>query len=451
MYDAIIVGAGPAGLSLASELSATMKILVVDGKEKYSDCTKSWFIPGYLVQDNPEVMPYMYPRIFRLKTWTFSNVQTCWDTKIPHGYYYVKEHEILDFWGHKAAVNGAEILLKTFYADHVVEDDRVIVDTTAGRYETKLLIDASGHDSMIAKKYERKQDLYWWSVYGAIVEHPNGLHGMKNGDYMLWQTFKSTNARDDVTLREGRPVFEYEILTENESFPLILYLRKDKVNQDFMKAQFMEVLYDEDATNQYKDSVIKELKYGWYPSGGLTYRQAEPRVVFVGDAGNWTTPCGWGFGFIVYNYRKYAASLEELIRKDDLSAHAINDLVDLNLYEKHQILFDAIASHFLANASPKQLDRFIKFFNSNDPLICEKVFTLSVSIDELEDTAKKFLKSFSIFELLEIMPKEDILLYIEEMGLFIGEWLTEEIRKLLGLPEPEGPGFDIRDEALAEE
>lgn len=451
MYDAIIVGAGPAGLSIASELSRDLKILVVDGKEKYSDCTKSWFIPGYLVQDNPEVMPFMYPGIFRLKTWTFSDVKTCWDTRLPHGYYYVKEHEILDYWGNKAAAAGAEILLNTFYADHVVEPDKVIVDTTAGRYEAKLLIDASGHDSMIGKKYERKEDYYWWSVYGAIVEHPNGLHDMKNGDYMLWQTFKSTNARDDVTLREGRPVFEYEILTEKESFPLILYLRKDKVNQDFMKAQFMEVLYDEKATDAYKDCVIKELKYGWYPSGGLTYRQAEERVVFVGDAGCWTTPCGWGFGFIVYNYRKYSAALQELIQKDHLSAGAIDDLVDLNLYEKHQILFDAIASHFLANASPKQLDRFIQFFNSNDPLVCEKIFTLTVSMDELEDTAKRFLKSFSIFELLKIMPKEDILLYVQEMGLFIGEWLSEEIRKLLGLPEPDEPGFDIRDELAPEE
>lgn len=443
MYDVVIVGAGPAGLSIASELSQTLKVLVVDGKEKISDCTKGWFIPSYLAKDNPDVMPYMYPGIFRLLTWTFTDVKTCWDTKLPYGYYYVKEHEILDFWGKKAADNGAEILLNTYYADHVTEEDRVIVDTTAGRYEAKLLIDASGHDSLIAKKYERHPHYYWWSVYGAIVEHPNGLHGMKNGDYMLWQTFESTNARDDVTLRDGRPVFEYEILTETESFPLILYLRKDKVDKEFMKAQFMEVLYDEKATDQYKDCVIKEHKFGWYPSGGLSYRQAEDRVVFVGDAGCWTTPCGWGFGFIVYNYKKYSESLRQLIQQDDLNKRAIDDLVDLNLYEKHQILFDAIASHFLANASPEQLDRFIQFFNANEPVICEKIFTLSISMDEIEDTAKRFLKSFSIFELLQIMPKEDILLYIEEMGAFIGEWFTEEIRHLLGLSEPSGPGFDI--------
>lgn len=445
MYDVIIIGAGPAGLSVGSELAKSRKVLIIDGKEEIDACTKSWFIPSYLAKDNPEVMPYMYPGIFRLLTWTFTDVKTCWDTKLPYGYYYVKEHEILKFWGDKAKALGAEILLGTFYSDHTVEDSQVTVDTTAGRFQAKLLIDASGHDSLVAKRYERKEDYYWWSVYGAIVEHPNGLHDMKNGDYMLWQTFKSTNARDDVTLREGRPVFEYEILTENESFPLILYLRKDKVDKEFMARQFEEVLYDETAVEQYRDCLIKERKWGWYPSGGLSYKQAEDRVAFIGDAGCWTTPCGWGFGFIVYNYQKYAASIAKLLEKDTLDQDSINDIVDLSLYEKHQILLDALASHFLANASPKQLDQFIKYFNANDPLVCEKIFTLTVSHDDLKQTAKTFFEYFTPLELLGIVPKEDYLLLLREAGLLAASWITDEIKEKLGIPVETGPGFDLSD------
>ncbi len=446
MFDVIIIGAGPAGLSIASELAEKSSVLVIDGKKNLDDCTKSWFIPAYLAKDNPEVMPFMYPGIFRLATWTFTDVKTCWDTKLKYGYYYVKEHEILKYWGDKAQSLGAKILLDTFYSDHVTEADRVTVATSAGRFDCRLLIDASGHDSLVAKKYEKKEDYYWWSVYGAIVEHPNGLHGMKNGDYMLWQTFKDTNARDDVTLREGRPVFEYEILSETESFPLILYLRKDKVDEAFMANQFMEVLYDEEATAQYKDCTIKELKWGWYPSGGLTYKQAEDRVVFVGDAGCWTTPCGWGFGFIVYNYQKYAASLNRLLEEDTVDRQSINDLVELSLYEKHQILLDALASHFLANASPKQLDRFIEYFNANDPVICENIFTLTVSHDDLKEVARKFFDYFSPLELLEILPREDYLLLLKEAGLLALNWITDDIKENLGIPVETGPGFNLSDE-----
>ncbi len=220
MYDVIVIGAGPAGMSIASEISKDLNILVIDGKEKLGECTKSWFIPGFLIDDNPEVMSFMDKGILRLLCSTASGKETCWDTNIKGGYYYVKEHEILEYWGKKILDNGAKITLGTYYADHTTYKDKVVVDTTDGRYDAKLLIDASGHDSMVKKKYKRKEpNYYWWSVYGAIVKHPNGLNGMKNGDYMLWQTFKDTQSSDDTTLREGRPVFEYEILTENSSFP----------------------------------------------------------------------------------------------------------------------------------------------------------------------------------------------------------------------------------------
>lgn len=445
MYDVMIIGAGPAGLSVASELAGKCKVLVVDGKKQIDHCTKSWFIPSYLVKDNPEVMPYMVPGIFKLLTWTFTNVRTAWDTRLPLGYYYVKEHELLQFWGEKARQNGAEVRLGCFYADHVTEKDCVTVDTTEGAFQCRLLIDASGHDSLVSKKYERQENYYWWSVYGAITEHPNGLHGMKNGDYMLWQTFKSTNARDDVTLRNGRPVFEYEILSDTESFPLILYLRKDKVDHDFMKKQFEEVLFNEEATVQYRDAVIKERKWGWYPSGSLDYKQAEERVDFIGDAGCWTTPCGWGFGFIVYNYRKYAAALVELLEKDTLDKRSINDLVELSIYEKHQILLNALASHFLANASPKQLDQFIRYFDDNSPLICEKIFTLSITHNELKQTAKSFFKYFSPMELLRIVPKEDYGLLVKSAVMLTLSWLWDDIRIRLGLPVDTSPGFDLRE------
>ncbi|MCK8059399.1 MULTISPECIES: lycopene cyclase family protein [unclassified Fusibacter] len=445
MFDVIVIGAGPAGLSVGSELARSKRVLILDGKSSIEDCTKSWFIPASLVEGNDEVLPFMTKGINRLLCSTASGKDTVWETSLPGGYYYVDEHAILKFWGEKALDRGAEIILETYYTDHVTKEDRVVVETTKGRFEAKLLIDASGHDSQVKKNYKTDENYYWWSVYGAIVEHPNGLHGMENGDYMLWQTFKDTQAGDDVTLEGGRPVFEYEVLTENSSFPLILYLRKSKVQKDLMRTEFKHVLYNEDRTSQFKDAVIKEEKWGWYPSGDLTVKQAEDRVDFIGDAGCWTTPCGWGFGFIVYNYKHYAKSIEELLDKDRLDEASLKGMIQFNINEKHQILMDAIASHFLANGTPEQLDKFIDFFNNNEPLMCEKIFTLTISQEEIRGVAKEFVKFFNPLELLSIYPKEDWNLLLKEIPYFLADTIGEAVAKTKKADIGFKPAFDISD------
>lgn len=442
-YDVIVIGAGPAGLSVGSELAAHVKVLIVDGKAQLGDCTKSWFIPGYLVEDNSEVMPFMTPGIKRLLCNTASGHKTCWDTHLPGGYYYVDEHPILEYWGEKAKGLGADIRLNTYYADHTVYADHVVVDTTGGTFTAKLLIDASGHDSQVKKKYTIEENYYWWSVYGAIVDHPNGLHGMQNGDYMLWQTFKDTQSGDHITLSGGRPVFEYEVLTENSTFALILYLRKQKVQKDLMGAEFKHVLFEEAETAQFRDCIIREEKWGWYPSGDLTVQQSEDRVDFIGDAGGWTTPCGWGFGFIVYNYKKYVERLLPRLSEDRLDKDALEEIIHFNIREKHQILMDAIASHFLANGTPAMLDRFIDYFNSNDPLMCEKIFTLSISQEEIRTVAKNFFKYFKLSELASIYPPEDYRLILHEIPYFLMDAMREGIESLDGEPEPFKPAFDI--------
>jgi hypothetical protein len=310
-------------------------------------------------------------------------------------------------------------------------------DTEVETKSCRLLLDASGVNSEIMAYYEiTPKKFYWWSVYGCIAKHKAGQIAknkgdtdsedkekqLRVGDYMLWQTFKDTNIEENETVRKGRPIFEYEILDEETSFPLILYLRKEKVSLDYMKAEFMDIIRNKTLTAEFRDVGIKEFKYGWYPSGGRTLKTSRNRVDFIGDTGSWTTPCGWGMGFIMRNYKAYVEGLLPLLKEDRVDQRSLEGLVQLKQYQKTQFLMNKLATYFLANGTAKQLDTFIDMFTENpgtslilwgkifkpkgiDPEICERMFTLRIRPHEIIKCIWEVKKVFTWYEIYKIVPR----------------------------------------------
>ncbi len=419
-YDVIIFGAGPAGLAIASELSKDLNVLVFDRKTAINETTKSWLIPDMTISigQAEDILPFMKNGVQRFLANTFQGINVQWQANFK--YHFAKEHELLSYWGNKITDNGSDILLDCWYEDAFITDERVVISTSKGEFCSKLLVDASGGQSPIRGKYALRENWYWWSVCGAIVNFPDGLpDGMAVGDYQLWQTFRDTNVDEDASLSQGRPVWEYEVLDENSAFVFIFFLGQFRVPFADMEKEFLYILREELATTNFHAATITEMKHGWYPSGGAHSQQVtRNRVAFVGSSACWTSPCGWGASFIVANYKNYARQLSAAVKADTLNKKQLGELIHLSARSKYQVLLDQVATHFLSFATASELNAFIALFDPKGvlgaagPLMCEKLFTLTISEKEALQMLTLVAKQIGFKSLMKAVPKKDYLLLV---------------------------------------
>ncbi len=463
-FDVIIIGAGASGLAVGSELSKELKVLVLDRKDKINYTTKSWFIPKFMWVDGDAEDVYkaaMYPGVRHFLTKTMTK-HSDWNAKLPGGYSYLREYDTLAYWAELISKNGektgSRYQLETHYHDNMLKDGVMTLYTSNGNFQCKLLIDASGAHSMIQEKYEIKRDYLWWSVYGGIFKMPkeklivNGREAQL-GDYLLWGTFKDTNVDPDTPLQRGRPVLEWEVLEDNTIFIFILYLRNAKVSEEELKSEFEYVMKHEDILSVFQtkgdDGTVAipdySPRWGWYPSGSISQHIAEDHVAFAGSTACWTTPCGWGMGYIMRHYKNYSHKVIDAVRRSEtdpraLSKNSLKKFIHIGLYSRYEILLDHIVTRMLSNAPAEVIDKFIGFFTispnkylgDQGPLLVEKVFTLTVSQKEVWLVLRKAMHLITLKELRTFLDWKDIWLIGQEGFAFGLDLAATPFRKLFG-------------------
>ena len=412
VFDVLIVGAGPAGLAIGSELCKKHKVLLIE-KNEAGKTFRSWFCPPFVFDDS--VKPFTKGGVTRFLTDMFGLRETGqnikWEAELFNEYPYIQEKELLPHWINiiENSNTGSRIINQCAYIDYFIEDNIVSLSTTGGLFKGKLLIDASGQDSKIVKKLGINQDgFYWWSVYGNHYDTPADLPDeIKPGDYMLWETYKDVPLDlPGASLGAGRPVLEYEIFMDNKAVIFILYLRKYKMDMDVMKGVFDRIMEQESSTKVFHTFTKKDAIFGWYPSGGLSQKLAQDRVSIVGDAGCWTTPCGWGMSFILNNYKCYSDKLSKLIDEDKLDRDCLNGITSFSMVNEMEILFNKFIMHLYIHFPSDLLDKLVLLLKDIGYIYIEKIFTLTLEFKDCVTVLERILETFEIKLIKSIVPEK---------------------------------------------
>lgn len=148
-YDVAVVGAGPAGLSVALECSQKgLSVLLIE-ESPLSETEKSWITFKETIKDYPFIKEAITNTVNRLK---FCGPQACFDSEKTSLKGYIVEQALMNK-EFKAALKKnktCDILDKTVYQKAERENDIVQIKTSQGLFKAKIAVDAGGSYSLLA-------------------------------------------------------------------------------------------------------------------------------------------------------------------------------------------------------------------------------------------------------------------------------------------------------------
>ena len=172
-FDVVILGGGPAGLMIGSELCKKHKVLIID-KSVIGETNHTWIYWSDRIKENGlEDFTTLKLKSASAESFKGSNLRMVFQ-KINKFLPALSENKVMDFYKNKFLVGGGTCISDCLFKNLVLLDNSIEVNSSKGRFTTNLVVDAMGYDSPLVKKYEVVKSGYFMPVYGLNLE-PIGL------------------------------------------------------------------------------------------------------------------------------------------------------------------------------------------------------------------------------------------------------------------------------------
>jgi len=404
IYDIIIAGTGPVGLTFADKLADSgLRILVYD-HGKIGTTKKSWAVPEKWLA-TAGYSHYATNRITRLGVYSYLHEESVIQTVSSElAGVTIAESKLLPDIFQRIKAKGVDTIENLEMLSWQEKSDHLeLISSTKKIFKTKLILDCTGVNSRFIKRGNNIKHLFYYPTYGLKF---SGGNSAKDQAYIAAHVANYKGSKvfiNDFHEGDGAYTPWIYITTSNET-PL-LELRD--LYKEILKTEFVENLVT-------GHDVIGE-KFGWIPVWDVKSR-ASNRILSLGDAGAmapWTSAAT--LSFMLSKLPVWVPKIIDSVKNDNLAEAELNSLVKLS--NQQEALYDLTKIIFilLKNSSPEEFKKVVEFYAElNLDILSKAILYFDASVAEITSLIRILLKHLSIPELLRILARDGL---HDELGI----------------------------------
>jgi len=396
LYDIIIVGAGPVGISIARKLDRKYKVLIIE-KKKVISIDKSWAVPRTWLE-KASFDKYIGNEINKIGLYSYLNDNYS-TLKLPSNY--------------KGGVIDSEIFFKdsiriikqkSFYIlkdteiiRYIKKRNTVTLESQKGnKYKSRLIIDCSGVNSIFIKDSRNLNRIFYYSLYGIRYENSKLDPHCTFIPAFLGQDKKGHNILVNNLSEDGKSCLLWSMI-----------LDKKKHNISYMREFFENIRRSKFWNDNFLGFKEVGEQYGIIP-----LKKSKPfvqkRILSLGDAGAYAPWAnGMSLSFTIKNLHIIISRIENSLENNRLK---INNLKKVFSYTKDEELnyeFNKLLYIYAMNSTPKQLTEIIELFKGKNSLHFLKIIIyLNESLNSFKKITFSIIKKFKLKNFLHIISKD---------------------------------------------